>query len=171
MSVNIQSRIDICSLATIARAYVERGAELSTRSELVARIVEDMAMIATSSGVDRFSDVEEAEYYLERQGLVVASSPRAKKELWKDKVRNTGLHDFGSADMFSTKRATKGAPMSMSATELRAEAEKIAARLRAEATENNDVELQTKAVQRDAKQMADVRAAILAMSGKERTDD
>lgn len=133
MSVNIQSRIDICSLATIARAYVERGAELSTRSELVARIVEDMAMVAMNSGVERFSDVEEAEYYLKRQGLVVASSPRAKKEMWRDKVRNTGLHDFGSADAFATKRATKSVPMSMSSNELRAEAERIAARIRAEA--------------------------------------
>lgn len=107
MSVNVQARIDLCSLATVAKAYEARGFRAKTRSDLVWQIVEDMAMIAEKIGTERFEMLEDAIVYLYSIGLQVEISERNKRELRKDRVRETGLYDFGSEDALESRRVSK----------------------------------------------------------------
>ena len=109
MSVNVQSRIDVCTLASIARVYEERGMRLTTKSELVARAIEHLAVIMEKSGCERFEDIESAYDFLRSRGLDVGSSRRCAKELWKDRVREVGDTDCSGEDLLTP-------PMSMRST-------------------------------------------------------
>ena len=109
MSVNIQGRIDLCSFATIAKAYRQRGYIANTKSDLMWRAVEDMAVLAEKAGIERFTSLEEALIYLTSIGLEIGTSTRVRGELYKDMIKYTGLAEFGSDAIFDEKTITKGA--------------------------------------------------------------
>jgi hypothetical protein len=108
MSVNIQGRIDLCSFATIAKAYRQRGYVATTKSDLMWRAVEDLAVLAEKSGVERFTSLEEALAYLTSIGLEIGTSTRVRGELYKDLVKQTGLAEYGSGTAFDSKTMTVG---------------------------------------------------------------
>lgn len=107
MSTSMQARIDLCSFATIVKGYADRGMQPRTKSDMLWRIVEDMAVLAERSGVERFTSVAEANRYLASVGIEVGSSERARKHIYKDLVKEAGLAEFGSADIFNARPVTK----------------------------------------------------------------
>jgi hypothetical protein len=64
------TRCDLRSIATIAKFYQSRGIELSSKSGLVSRCVEDFCDLLVNNGkVDRFLSTSEARDYLAGIGL------------------------------------------------------------------------------------------------------
>lgn len=106
MSVNVQGRVDLCSLATVAKAYIERGYVPVSRSELMGRIVDDSAIAAERAGVERFVSLDDAVEYLESVGLQIAVGERSRREVRRDLIRDVGLHDFYGEDLMS-RRVTR----------------------------------------------------------------
>jgi len=105
-TVNVQGRIDMKSLAAVARAYVERGSTFGSRSDLMWRIVEDAAIAAENSGATRPNTDEEALQYLRQVGLNIAMSDRSRREVRRALIDDVGVHDYYSEDLFA-RRVTK----------------------------------------------------------------
>jgi hypothetical protein len=105
-TINVQGRIDIKSLAMVARAYLERGSMFTCRSDLMGRIVDDASIAAERLGVDRPETDEAAFDYLKSVGINLASSDRGRREVRRALIRDVGVHDYYGEDLMQ-KRTTK----------------------------------------------------------------
>jgi len=95
-TVSIAGRIDICSMATVARGYLERGVRIRSRSDLLWQAVEHVAaiMVKTEES-EAFTDVREATNYLRAIGLTLETNQRALRSVGRAKLLQDAEEDYG----------------------------------------------------------------------------
>lgn len=94
-SVNVQTRLNICTLASLARAYSAEGAFVKSRSDLVWKAVEQVMNLYESKGAVRFTDVYDALSYLDSVGLHLDTSKRTRRQVQSAMVGQNAESDFG----------------------------------------------------------------------------
>lgn len=105
-SINIQARLDICTLASLARVYVEDGNILRSKSDLVWKAVEQIFSLYEEEGRERFTDVYEAIAFLRKLGLTLDTNNRTKRQIQSAMVRQTIKDDFDNKmDPLITKKS------------------------------------------------------------------
>jgi hypothetical protein len=106
-TVNVQARLSICSLATLASAYVSEGNILRSKSDLIWKAVEHLVGLYEEQGIERITDVYEAVAYMEKIGLYLDSSKRTTRQIQTALVKANAMADFGTPDFGRaiTKRA------------------------------------------------------------------
>jgi len=105
-NVSIQARIDIISLATLARAFNNAGLRIMTKSDLVWEAIEQIASAYQRKGATRFETIEDALAYLEHAGLPIGTNKRALRSIMKAQVAQNLEMDF--PDYRQGARVTKG---------------------------------------------------------------
>lgn len=94
-SINIQARLDLCTLATLAKAYIGEGAILRSKSDLVWKAIEHIVSMYESNGIKKFTDVYEALDYMDKIGLYLDTSKRTKRQVQTAMVNQNAVSDFG----------------------------------------------------------------------------
>ena len=94
-SINVQARLDLCTLATLAKAYIGEGAILRSKSDLVWKAIEHIVSMYESNGIKKFTDVYEALDYMDKIGLYLDTSKRTKRQVQNAMVNQNAVSDFG----------------------------------------------------------------------------
>lgn len=106
-TINIQSRVEICSIASLTRAYIKEGHTLRSKSDIIWRAIEQLSlMYERKHEEDRFSDPVEAIDYMERVGLSLGTNARTMKALQQAQADHSYFAETG--EVFSGFRTTKG---------------------------------------------------------------
>jgi hypothetical protein len=101
--VVISVRVDSRALAVVARYYREEGEYISSKSQLVGMIVEDMRRLLVQNNLsENILSVEDARDYLEEIGLgSLNTSGRGNLNLFKAlQAENMGLEGIGPRTTF-----------------------------------------------------------------------
>jgi len=94
-SINVQARLDICTIATLAKAYAGEGVLIRSKSDLVWKAIEQLASMYISTGSQQFTDVYEALEYMNSIGLYLDSSRRTTRQVQSAQVNQNAISDFG----------------------------------------------------------------------------
>jgi hypothetical protein len=94
-AINIQARLDICTVASLARAYTREGVLIRSKSDLVWKAMEQLVNLYESKMPIRFTDVYEALTFLDSLGLQLDTSKRTKRQVMSAQVNQNAVSDFG----------------------------------------------------------------------------
>lgn len=95
-STVIESRLDICKLATIHKYFLSKDLFISNRSLLIRTIVEIYEGIITSSSatsIEPFESPSEAFLYLSKHGITFKQGSKGHKDIIKA-LQNEVLSEF-----------------------------------------------------------------------------
>lgn len=99
-NITVSARLDICTFATIARAYEKEGLRLRSKSDIVWQAVEQIAALYTKKyNIDPISDIREAEEYMDRIGMPLGTNMHAMQDLNRAKVYQDAEEDYGAEDL------------------------------------------------------------------------
>lgn len=102
-TINVQARLSMKTLATLARAYVDKdNVYIKSKSDLIWKALEQLTALYVENGAILFEDTTEAIRYLDSIGLSLATSSRTKRQVQTSLVRATALADFGMPDFGAT---------------------------------------------------------------------
>lgn len=94
-SINVQARLDICTVATLAKAYIQEGVLIRSKSDLIWKAVEQLVAMYVSKGAVCYTDVYDALEYLNSIGLYLDSSRRTTRQVQSAQVNQNAISDFG----------------------------------------------------------------------------
>ena len=128
-TISIQGRIRITSFATLARAYMQEGHTIKTKSDVLWRAVEQLALLySRKHGTEAFDSIPDALEYLDSVGLSLGTNSRAQKTILQAQSDEAYFLETGERVGRPTTKATLE-DVHMSPEDLRSAAERIAASL------------------------------------------
>lgn len=93
-TISIQGRVEIISLATLARAYEEGGLRLRSKSDILWHAIEQLSAAYQKQGIVPFETVEDALSYMESLRIPLATSARTRREVQNAQVKQNLEMDF-----------------------------------------------------------------------------
>jgi Mg-chelatase subunit ChlI len=105
-TIPVPSRVNVCSFATLARAYEAEGIRLRSKSDILWQAVEQLATLySRKQGIEPFTDIYEAVEYMERIGLPLATNKTVDRAIRTAAQMQNLEGDFGvSSTGYSTKK-------------------------------------------------------------------
>ena len=95
-STVIESRLDICKLATIHKYLLTKGLNINNRSLLVRTVIEIYEGLITSSSsanITPFESNSEAFAYLSRHGITFKQGSKGHRDIMKS-LQDDSINDF-----------------------------------------------------------------------------
>ena len=123
-TISVQGRVDITSLATLARAYLHEGHNIKSKSDILWRAVEQLSiMYCRKHGTEAFATIPDALEYMESIGLSLGTNSRAQKAILQAQSDESYFMEFGEDVPAVT---TKKSLSQMTPEEMQTAAERIA---------------------------------------------
>lgn len=95
-SISIPGRVEICSFASLVRAYEKEGLRLRSKSDTIWQAVEQLStMYAKLHKVAPFTDVREAIAYMAQIGMPLDTNTRATQSIAMAKICQDAEEDYG----------------------------------------------------------------------------
>ena len=95
-TVTVSGRVEICSLASVARAYEKEGLLLRSKSDILWQAIEQLSLLYSKKhGIEPFADVREAAFYMKTIGLPLDTSTRTIRDIATAKVCQDAEEDYG----------------------------------------------------------------------------
>ncbi|MFA5378306.1 MAG: hypothetical protein WC455_21310 [Dehalococcoidia bacterium] len=108
-TVSVTARLDIKSLAICASFLHKQGEFLTTKSDLIWRIMEIFKNSIVGKGIVALPEtIEDAVCMLEEIGISMAGNERQRRQLSRAMQEQTGVADFGCSPL--RKQVTKSQP-------------------------------------------------------------
>ena len=100
-TISIAGRLDICSFATLARAYEEEGMRMRSKSDILWQAVEQLsAAYSAKDKQEPFTDVREAVEYMESIGIPLVTNMRVLREVTSAKIYQDAGDDYGVGQLY-----------------------------------------------------------------------
>lgn len=179
-TISIQGRIEICSIASLTRAYLREGHALRSKSDVLWRAVEQLSLMYERKHEEpRFSDVAEAIEYMDKIGLSLGTNARAMKSVLQATADETYFKETGEVFSGFATRTGKviNSGESMSKEEREAAARRIAEQLRKDGVIGSGERVEKETISeedfkaKEARKLQEQREAINAMMGKKGEGD
>jgi len=95
-TMSIAGRLDICSFATLARAYEDEGMRMRSKSDILWQAVEQLAKAyCEKQEVQPFTEIRDAVEYMSSIGISLETNLRAIREISSAKIFQDAGEDYG----------------------------------------------------------------------------
>uniref|UniRef100_A0A6M3JCR7 Uncharacterized protein n=1 Tax=viral metagenome TaxID=1070528 RepID=A0A6M3JCR7_9ZZZZ len=92
----VPGRVEICSFASLVRAYEKEGLRLRSKSDVIWQAVEQLVvMYARKHGEEPFVDIREAVTYMTQIGMPLDTCTRAIQSIATAKICQDAAEDYG----------------------------------------------------------------------------
>ena len=95
-SMTVAGRVEICSFATLVRAYEREGLRLRSKSDTIWQAVEQLTvMYSKKHNTEPFTDIREAVSYMMQIGMPLDTCTRAMQSIATAKICQDAAEDYG----------------------------------------------------------------------------
>jgi hypothetical protein len=98
--MTVGGRVEICSFASLIRAYEREGLRLRSKSDAIWQAVEQLVLLYSKKHqIEPFTDVREAVEYMVKIGMPLDTNTQAIRALGRAKTFQDAVDDYGVDDL------------------------------------------------------------------------